>query len=72
MMFVRLTEEPTGSIKAETDRAVIGYFDDMTIEQVTRYLVDRAEAVGEEVRFVDSFQERQETVDFSRLMKRKF
>jgi len=72
MLFVKLTKQPNGSIKAETDRSVIGYFDDMTVEQVTTYLLERAESTGETIRFVDEFQERQEHIDFQRLMKRKF
>jgi hypothetical protein len=71
MMFVKLTKQPDGSIKAETSRQVLGYFED-TAEKVAAYLVDQAEAVGETIRFVDDFEEREEIIDFQRLMKRHF
>lgn len=70
MMLVKLTRTEDGAIKAETPRRVIGYFEDMEEHDVAAYLVQQAESIGESVRFVDEFEEREERVDFTRLMKR--
>ena len=72
MMFVKLTHLENGSIRAETARATIAVFDDMTESEVAAYLVERAEEAGETVRFVDEFVEQEEHIDFQRLMKRHF
>ena len=72
MIFVKLTELEDGSIKAESARAELGYFEEMTAAEVAAYLVERAEQVGETIRFVDEFEEHEEHVDFQRLMKRHF
>jgi hypothetical protein len=50
---------------------VIGYFEDMSREDVIEYLVNQAEEVGEQIRFVDDLPERQETVSIQQLMKGK-
>ena len=68
MMFVKLSETKSGSIKAETYRKTLGYFDDMTVAEVAAYLVERAEAVGEAVRFVDDLDEPEEVINVERIM----
>ncbi|HOS95235.1 MAG TPA: hypothetical protein PLD23_03525 [Armatimonadota bacterium] len=72
MMLVKLTEMDDGTVKAETARAVLGFFEDMTVSDVAAFLVKRAEDVGETIRFVDKLDEPTEHIDFQRLMKRKF
>lgn len=71
MLLVKLTEMEDGSIKAESSRQVIGYFEDMSREDVIEYLVNQAEEVGEQIRFVDDLPELQETVSIQQLMKGK-
>jgi hypothetical protein len=71
MMLVKLTELEDGSIRAESSRQVIGYFDDMSREDVIEYLVNQAEQVGEQIRFVDELEEREEPVSIRHLMKGK-
>jgi len=71
MVLIKLTQLDDGSIKAETPRQTIGYFEDITLQEVREYLADQATEVGESVRFVDHFEEREEPLNMKYLMKGK-
>jgi len=74
MLLIKLTEREDGSIVAETPRRVIGTFPNATREDVIAFLQEKAEECGEEVRIVDEFepQDREEYINFARLMRRRY
>lgn len=69
MMLVKLVEQEDGSIKAETPRKVIGYFEDMTVQEVREYLARRAAEADIAIRFVDDFEVREPPLNVRSLMR---
>jgi len=73
MLLIKVTELAGGRVIAETPREVLATFEDTTKQKVITYLRQKAEDVGEEIRFVDDFQEDgEERINFERLMKRRW
>ena len=68
-MLVKITEEPGGTFVVEGPRGRLGSFKDTTREDLVRYLRDKANEIGEGLRVVDEFEEREENVDWSKVMK---
>jgi hypothetical protein len=69
MILVKLTERDDGTLVAESPKGVIGYFDDMELQELKEYLVAKAAQADETVRFVEDFEEREESVSIERLMR---
>lgn len=73
MLIVKLTEREDGTIVAETPRQVLGRFRN-TREDVMAVLRHKAQQCGEQIRFVDDFDDYDENagINFARLMRRRF
>ncbi|NCO42830.1 MAG: hypothetical protein COZ06_04700 [Armatimonadetes bacterium CG_4_10_14_3_um_filter_66_18] len=68
-MIVKLTELPDRSFKVESPRNTLGTFKDTTRGDLVRYLRDKANEIGESLRIVTEFEEREEKLDWSKVMK---
>ena len=73
MLLIKLTQQEDGTVIAETRRDIIGEFPNSNIQDVTAFLLEKAEEIDEEVRIVEEFPEvEEERVNFSRLMKKRW
>ena len=74
MLLVKLIEKTDGTIVAETrNKGTLGAFRNSTRAEVVQFLTNKANEIGEEIRFVEEFREQtEEHVNWEKLIRKHY